>query len=568
MAILGASFQIGRSALAAYQAALAVAGQNIANAANPDYARQTGRLEALLGGPVLGGVAPGAGVALSQLRRHVDESLEARLRLSLGQRSGAETLSRTLNQVESLYNELSDQDLSTALSGFFTSFSQLQTEPTDATARNLVIAAADTAVRTLRRQRAGLLGQVTDLNRAATDATGRISQVADEIARLNQTIVQEQARGSGGENPLKDRRDALLRDLGELSDIEVRPQANGSVNVYVGGDPLVEFDRSRGLITELEQVDGLEIATVRFGDNNGAALIRGGQLGAIVEARDEHIRAQLDQLDDLARGLAYEVNRVHASGRGLVSYANLTGTYAVDDPAAALNTAAAGLDFPVENGTFLVHVRDPATGRTVTRQIDVDLDGIGGDTSLNSLAAALGGVPGLTASVTSDNRLSISAAAGQEVWFSEDSSGATASLGLTTFFTGVDAGTIDIRADVRSDPRLIAASLTGQSADGDNAGRLARIAETASALLGDRTIPDFQSAMVGDLAVRASAAQTQFESADAVYSSMVAQREALSGVSIDEEAINLTKYERAFQGASRFISVVDTLSGEILSLVQ
>jgi flagellar hook-associated protein 1 len=47
----------------------------------------------------------------------------------------------------------------------------------------------------------------------------------------------------------------------------------------------------------------------------------------------------------------------------------------------------------------------------------------------------------------------------------------------------------------------------------------------------------------------------------------VAQREATSGVSLDEEAINLTKYERSFQGASRFLSVLDTLSLDILNLV-
>ena len=87
MALLGASFQIGRSALAAYQSAIAITGQNIANVGNPNYTRLTGRLTTLQGGPTLGGVAPGGGVNLTALERHVDEALESRLRMSLGTRA-------------------------------------------------------------------------------------------------------------------------------------------------------------------------------------------------------------------------------------------------------------------------------------------------------------------------------------------------------------------------------------------------------------------------------------------------------------------------------------------------
>ena len=50
--------------------------------------------------------------------------------------------------------------------------------------------------------------------------------------------------------------------------------------------------------------------------------------------------------------------------------------------------------------------------------------------------------------------------------------------------------------------------------------------------------------------------------------SLVAQREAMSGVSLDEEALALIKFERAFQGAARYITVVDELIGEMLNMVR
>lgn len=569
MTVFGASFQIGRSALAAYQAAIAVTGQNIANLGNANYTRQSGRLAAIWGGPVLGGVTPGAGVRMNQLQRHIDEAVEGRLRLALGARGGAEVRYQSLTQVESLYNELTDTDLSTLLTQFFGTFGDLQATPQDSSARNLVLTAADSVIRTLSRQRAGLLDQIEGLNGQAEAGAARAGDIADEIAGLNVLIVQEEARTQSVTGPLRDRRDALLRELGEQMTIQVREQPNGSINVFVGGEPLVEFDRSRGFTTERETIDGVEIARVRFADNGGTAVLGEGRLAGIVAVRDNQLREQLARLDQLARGLIYEVNRVHSNGAGLVGWSQLSGTFAVDDAGAALNTAAAGLDFPVRNGAFIVHVRDTATGQVITRQIEVDLDGLSGnDTTLTALAAALNNVPGLSAAVTSDNRLSVSAGSGQEVWFSEDSSGALAALGVGAFFTGSNAGNIAVNGAIQADPRLIAASLSGEVGDGQNAGRLALVGTGLSTLLGNQSIESFHANTTNRLAVEGSAALTGYEAADAVYAALVAQRESVSGVSLDEEAINLTKFERAYQGAARYLSVIDNLSNEVLGLVR
>ena len=50
--------------------------------------------------------------------------------------------------------------------------------------------------------------------------------------------------------------------------------------------------------------------------------------------------------------------------------------------------------------------------------------------------------------------------------------------------------------------------------------------------------------------------------------SLQTQKESISGVNLDEEAIELVKLERAFQGAARFISVVDDLLAELVSLIR
>lgn len=564
---MGASFQIGRSALAAYQAAISVTGQNIANIANPDYTRQTGRLTGMPGNGTPGLMA-GSGVALDGLQRHMDTALENRLRVSTSEREAAAKQYRYLSQIESLYNELSDQDLSTGLANFFAAFGELQADPEDSGQRNIVIAEAQSLINTMSRQRSGLLEQVTQMNDAAEAAVSEISMLAEEVAGLNESIAVQEADGRTLAGALRDRRDALLRQMSEKMDITVRYQDNGTANVYVGSEPLVEFNRSRGLEIERSSENGYEVFKVQFADNQGTLIVNGGELAGIVNTRDQHIARQLEQLDTLAAGVIYEVNRVHASGRGLAGRTSEIGTYDVLDANAALNSTAAGLNFPVSNGTFIVNVRDTVTGQVITRQIEVDLDGLGADTTLNSLAADLNNVPGLSAGVTADNRLQLSAEDGSEYWIGEDTSGAPAALGIGTFFSGTNATTMDIHGAVRNNPRLIAASASGATGDGNQAGKISQLGQAASSYLNGEGLQDFQARMVNELAVAASGARTDYEATDAVYASLLSQRESISGVSLDEEALNLTMYERSFQGASRFLSVIDALSAEVLNLVR
>jgi flagellar hook-associated protein 1 FlgK len=361
----------------------------------------------------------------------------------------------------------------------------------------------------------------------------------------------------------------LLKDLAEYADINVRHHKNGTVDVYIGSDPLVQFDRSRGLTVEVRIEDGFERTAVVFEDNRGPATFRDGKLAGIVNTRDDHVVPQIEQLDELARGLIFEVNKIHAQGKGLEGRTHATSTFGVSDTTAVLNSAAANLEYPPQNGVFIVNVRDTISGEVQTTQIEVDLDGLNGDdTTLDSLAASLNGVTNLNASVTADNRLQLDSDTDYEFWFSEDSSNALGALGVNAFFTGTNAADIAVHADLKSNPKLIAASLNGEKGDGGNAGMLSKLADAAVESLNSNTMLEFQARMVNTLAVNTAAANTAHEASAAVYGSLTAQREAISGVSLDEEALDLTVYQRAFQGASRYLGVVEQLSDELLNLVR
>jgi flagellar hook-associated protein 1 FlgK len=65
----------------------------------------------------------------------------------------------------------------------------------------------------------------------------------------------------------------------------------------------------------------------------------------------------------------------------------------------------------------------------------------------------------------------------------------------------------------------------------------------------------------------AQAASSRANAASLVRQNLEAQRAAISGVSVDEESINLLNYQRQYQGAARFITVVDEMTQTLLGIL-
>src|SRR3972149_5783852 len=84
MGLLNSALQIGRSALLSYQGALQTVGSNISSAGSPDYTRLAPPLVPIQGSLIANDLQPGAGVALTDIQRYLDEALEGRVRLAIG----------------------------------------------------------------------------------------------------------------------------------------------------------------------------------------------------------------------------------------------------------------------------------------------------------------------------------------------------------------------------------------------------------------------------------------------------------------------------------------------------
>src|SRR5262245_35720826 len=158
MSLIGA-LNIGKSAMAVHQAAIQVTGQNVANAGNPNYTRQSASISPNQDQQIQTGVFLGTGVDLSAVSRQIDEALESRLRGAISDNEGSKSIQEWLGRVEATFNELSDDDLSTQLSAFFNSWSNLANKPQDIGLRQVVIQNGDNVAKWFQNVR----GQLTSL---------------------------------------------------------------------------------------------------------------------------------------------------------------------------------------------------------------------------------------------------------------------------------------------------------------------------------------------------------------------------------------------------------------------
>jgi len=574
MGLLNSALQIGRSAILSYEGALNVVGNNISSAGNPNHTRVSPLLDSLQGTPITGDLQPGAGVALHNIQRNIDEALESRVRLAIGAQASATTQEGALARVEGLFNDLNQGGIGSQLTEFLHGFDELQNTPEDPAIRDLVISNGVNLAQSLRTLRNNLAGVAEDADKQIGEVVKQADQLVRDIAKLNSQISTDEAGRRGPAAGLRDQRDGLLRQLAELFDVTVREQPNGTINIYIGSEALVQGGSVRGLVAVRELTSQGPRTSVRFADTNQQVTVRGGQLEGLIASRDQHV--QIDQVDELAAAVITEVNRIHADGQGLVGFNSLTSTADVLDTGAALNSSAAGLPVTPKNGSFFITVADDATRTPVSYRIDVKFDGANGPTTLDSLVADINAnVQGVTASITTNNRLSLTAGDGFRFTFGYDgqdargdTSGVLAALGVNTFFTGTDARNIAVNQTIQQQPSLIAAASSFLSGDGANAGRLAALDTDAVARLGDLSLPGFYRTVVNAVAVKTAAVRDESDARASVLTSLKTQRESISGVNLDEEAIALVKFERAFQGASRFIRVVDDLVTELITLIR
>jgi flagellar hook-associated protein 1 FlgK len=462
MSGLNGLFGIGSSALATFQRALAVTGQNIANVNTPGYSRQD---------VVLSETRPengrpgqiGTGVEASEVRRSVDSFVEQQL-LDSNERLGQFGASQqALSQIEPVFADSNDQGIAAGLNEFFKAWQDVATNPADLTARTVLLAKADGTAKLINQAAAQLSAQRTSLDGQIQGAINDVNGLATKIADLNRQIKLVEVGGQHA-NDLRDQRGRFLNDLSNLVDISSLEDSTGQVTVSVGLGQVLVTQQTAFELTGVADSSNGGLLDVHYDNGTGTttdltSVINGGRLKGLMDARDTTAAGLQTSLNTLTSQLVSQVNTQHRLGYGL--------------------------------------------------------DG----------------------STTQD------------------------------FFTasGTTAATISVAV---TDRQKIAASSTAAGVPGNNVNALAlaNLQTTSVAGLGNTTFQSYYSAMAGSFGATLQGATRDLQGQEIFHDQLQAHRAEVSGVSMDEELINLLKYQRAFEAASKLITTSDEMLQTILTL--
>jgi flagellar hook-associated protein 1 FlgK len=460
----GGLLNIARTGLSVSQAQIAVASQNVTNAQTPGYSRQRLRVEASYPMVLPQGVF-GTGVQADGAERMRNELLDWTFRRDSQAASFSEERRNALQSVENILGEPSATGLASSFEQLWSSWSDLSTNPNSAAARGVVRQRGSQVAAQLNQYGNQIVDAQTVMRTRLLETVERVNALSGQVADINARIVAAEA--SGNEAPdMRDQRDAKIDELAALVGATSYPQADGSVNVNIGGDSLVDganFKTVR-LQAPLNDPTRLSLALGGLSQSGGPTETMyqiGGGIAGMLDSYNDVFPDALAQLDGVASALVTNTNTLHRAG--------------------FIGTTAAGDFFDAT--------------RTTARTIRLD-------------------------------------------------------------------------STIEANVNLVAASgVSGQSGDNTVALAISQMRSTQFTVNGTTaSIGEGYRTVVASIAANVSAANGTADAMRALTSQADARRESIKGVSIDEEMVNLMKFQQSYAAAARLISVVDELSQTLINL--
>jgi flagellar hook-associated protein 1 FlgK len=390
--------------LSAARAAMDVAGQNIANANTDGYTRQRVNTSSV-GAPANVGLAAsttaaaGQGVNVDAIARLGDKLADNRVRNAAAEAGYASVRAEALSAVEANLQEPGTNGISAQLHTFWANWSDVANEPNTPAPAGVLLQNANVLAGKIASGYSAVDDQWTTTRSGVDAMAADLNASASQVAVLNGQIRSTLAAG-GSANELIDQRGQLATKIASLAGGTVREQADGTLDVVVGGNAIVSGTSTRTVtVTGAARMSSAAVSPValEWADRPGQAVAmdggkiagavsvlggaNGGTGGAIAEAAESYNR--------LAENLAVTVNTVHQAGytpsgaTGLEFFHLAAGKPAaegltiVPQSEADLATGAAGAGgFDGSNAASIARLATSATGPDKTWSDTVTSTGV------------------------------------------------------------------------------------------------------------------------------------------------------------------------------------------------
>lgn len=267
MSGLFGTLHVGKSGIFANQRSIDVTSHNISNANTEGYSRQRAELqtERPFCTPSMNNAAGagqlGRGVNVADINRIRDTFLDYQVRIELGVQGKYAGRHKFLNEIENIFNEPSETGISTLLGNFFDGWQELSKQPHSSNARTVVAEQSKALTDELNH----LYGQLHKLKDNAKTSIRQdlndVNSILDQMERLNEEIIQVTAAGQKP-NDLLDRRDLLLDKLSSKFGINIEKKGLNGIDVNTKGDAGAEPPDGLNLIQMVKPEEALRFAYI------------------------------------------------------------------------------------------------------------------------------------------------------------------------------------------------------------------------------------------------------------------------------------------------------------------
>ncbi|MCL2078470.1 MAG: flagellar hook-associated protein FlgK [Oscillospiraceae bacterium] len=565
--------EIGRTGLSTAQFGLDVTSHNIANVDTAGYTRQ--RIVSTAYDPfaTIGKFAPvsqalvGGGVRVQILDQIRSAYLDRRFRSESTVHSYWETRTQSLSYIESFFDNVNEKtSINYSMAEFFKAMTIVATDPVSGAPRTLMQTAAMDLVQQLNMIYDGLIDLQRSENRAVQTKTEDVNRIAKEIAELNKSIYSFEITGMIA-NDLRDKRNLLVDQLSEYVDIEYMEYpdiwGHDMFKLTVAGVALVDHDRTAELRTRPvdnplegeEQIFEVYWHEVIDGSANAGleidwTKISGGQIKAHMQVRDgtglaaggsslssdsrlRGIPYYIEMVNNLARALVDEVNKVHREGWS-------------DNPLGSQT----GINFFYEDNEWVTWTGPGGEELQWDEALEVWTWTDGVDTYTVSRDPVTGEYTATGADIADFTRaLDIAQVTARNIRLSDE---------IVDNAFNIAASSTQISRAGTGEPE------EAQRGNNVNMNELYKLFSRSDIFIdvgGVRydigSFDDYGTVIRFDLGNTLHTAKQSMETSRILKLAAENQRTAIAGVSLDEEMVGLVKYQHAYNGAARVITAMD-----------
>lgn len=542
------ALNISSNALTVNESAISVVSHNVANMNTEGYSKQrvnlaTRNVAGAIGDNVYNQIRANGGVMIANVTRYNDEYLNSYYRDQLSTLKQYEEELGSLKDLADIFNDLNGEGVTGALEAFYEAVNNLQEYPASSTARINFIETAKTLTASLNATSSQLeslgakaLGDGESVEALKNSKIYSQFEIFNdklaELAEVNKALTVTQT-GTLEANNLLDKRDLILNDIAEFVEINTKEKPNGSVDLYVGGVTMV-----KGSVV----VGELEIQTAeQYVNDHQTEFPNGYPTDWIV--RNENGDPVLD-----ANGVP---KQREAAVISIVNNSSGTREVVVDDANSIINSGALG---------GMLHSTDlDAEGQNIGKAQET-LDNISSAIAslfndLNKRAGAYHIDPTDSGKLSDANKV--------DIFVSSDGN-------------AVSAGNISINSELLSDDGcwLLACAYFDDPANFDinavgNAQNAAAMLQTRNeevAILDNMTIEECYTSLIGKIAAGGSNGQALVDTQQGVVDSIFNQIKSNNSVDLNEELVDLVKYQTAYSAAAQVFNTCNSCLDVLMSL--